>query len=316
MPFLGELAALSAALIWAIAALIYVGVGQTISPLILNFTKGWIALILLGVTLGIGHRLGQPFAELPTAPLQAWILLGLSGALGIGMGDTAYFQALNRIGSRQTLLIETLAPAIAAFLAVTFLGEQLSLRSWLGLGLILAGITGVILERTTQTSTTQTSTTPPADRAGLSDPPHPWQGVLYATIAAVCQAGGAVMSRTALVSSTMDPLWSTVARLSGGMIIMIVWLGIQQNLTTVKKPLQTRQILGTIAITALFSTYLGILLQQISLKYAAAGIAQALSSTSPIFILPLAALAGDRVTIRAILGAIVAIIGVGILFQP
>jgi drug/metabolite transporter (DMT)-like permease len=38
-----------------------------------------------------------------------------------------------------------------------------------------------------------------------------------------------------------------------------------------------------------------------------------LASTSPLFVLPLAAVMGDRVSPRAIAGAVVALVGIGIL---
>jgi drug/metabolite transporter (DMT)-like permease len=59
-------------------------------------------------------------------------ILALSGVIGIGLGDTAYFAAINRLGPRRALLLETLAPPIAALLALVFLQEALSLRAWLG----------------------------------------------------------------------------------------------------------------------------------------------------------------------------------------
>jgi drug/metabolite transporter (DMT)-like permease len=73
-------------------------------------------------------------------------------------------------------------------------------------------------------------------------------------------------------------------------------------------------LLGAIAVTSFFSTYLGIWLQQISLKYAATGVAQALSSTSPLFILPLAWFTGEGVSLRSLLGVLVALGGIWLLF--
>jgi drug/metabolite transporter (DMT)-like permease len=68
-----------------------------------------------------------------------------------------------------------------------------------------------------------------------------------------------------------------------------------------------------VALAAVLGTYLAIYLQQTALKYAATGVAQALASTSPLFVLPLAAVMGDRVSPRAIAGAVVALVGIGIL---
>ncbi|MEL6456276.1 MAG: EamA family transporter, partial [Cyanobacteria bacterium J06623_5] len=49
------------------------------------------------------------------------------------------------------------------------------------------------------------------------------------------------------------------------------------------------------------------------LKYTAAGIAQALLATSPLFILPMAALLGERISQRAIWGVAAALAGVWLL---
>ena len=68
-------------------------------------------------------------------------------------------------------------------------------------------------------------------------------------------------------------------------------------------------------ISSFIGTFLGIWLQQISLKYAAAGVAQTLFSTSPLFVIPIVILTGERVSLRAVLGALLAMIGVGFLFQ-
>lgn len=110
----GELAALGAALIWAIASVIYTGMGRQLAPLLLNFLKGMIAIVLIILTLLLTGSL------LPQVDPGKVSLLLLSGAIGIGFGDTAYFQALNCLGARRSLVMESLAPPIAAVLAMIF----------------------------------------------------------------------------------------------------------------------------------------------------------------------------------------------------
>jgi len=63
-------------------------------------------------------------------------------------------------------------------------------------------------------------------------------------------------------------------------------------------------------------TYLGIWLQQTSLKLTNAGIAQTLLATSPLFVLPIAAWRGEKISIRAIVGVLVAFVGIGLLVGP
>ncbi|MBF2027634.1 MAG: DMT family transporter [Oscillatoriales cyanobacterium C42_A2020_001] len=295
MNYRGELAALSAALIWAIASIVYTGVGRVLSPLMLNLVKGLMAIALLIVTLLLFGTL------LPdVGPQAVWLLL-LSGALGIGLGDTAYFEALNCLGPRRSLVLEALAPPMAALLALIFLQEQLPPHGWAGILLTVLGVTWVVLEQTSSLPDFQT---------------RPTRGVICGVFAAIAQAGGAVLSRAALIGTDISPLWSTFVRLAAGILILLIWLVFQQRTVQELKPLRSWRLLGVIAATAFASTYLGIWLQQLSLKYAPTGIAQALSATSPIFVIPIAAIAlQERVSLQAILGASLALGGVWLLFN-
>ncbi len=298
--FQGEVAALSAAFLWAIASVIYSRIGQRVPPLILNLVKGMIAIVYFTVTLWLQR------ATIPGLTLQTWVLLLLSGALGIGFGDTCYFSTLNLLGPRRTLLLEALAPPLSAVLALLFLQETLSLQNWLGIFLTIIGVTWVVSERVPAVS---------------AHSPNLLLGVGYGLLTAFAQSGGAVLSRTALTQSDISPLWSTLIRLGAGLVCMGIWLVIRRQTGLVAKTLafesdrrQGGKLLGAIAVTSFFSTYLGIWLQQISLKYAATGVAQALSSTSPLFILPLAWFTGEGVSLRSLLGVLVALGGIWLLF--
>jgi drug/metabolite transporter (DMT)-like permease len=289
----GEFAALGAALIWASASVVYTGVGRQLSPLVLNFTKGWIAIALILLTFLLT---GQSIPNLSTTTIG---MLALSGIVGVGLGDTAYFHALNCIGARRTLLFETIAPCLSAFLAWIFLQETLPVQAWFGILLTLGGIVWVVLERVPDQSATQ--------NASL-------KGLVFSLLAALGQAGGAVLSRAALLGSEVDSLWSTLIRLLGGTVILLVWSLIEQPKEIIKS-VQSQRLFFVIAGTAFISTYLGIWLQQTSLKFAPTGIAQALTSTSPLFVLPVARLMGDRISLRSVIGVVIALLGVTLLFN-
>lgn len=292
LQFRGELAALTAAFIWACGSIVYTGVGRQISPLALNFTKGWVAIALLCLTFLIT---GQSISSIEFTP---FLILFLSGVIGIGFGDTAYFSALNCMGARRTLLFETLAPPLSAILALIFLQERLAVSAWIGIGLTIAGVIWVILERT-------------SEQHGNF---RPRLGSLYGLLAAIGQATGAVMSRSALINTEIDSLSSTLIRLMGGTIALFVWILLKRQSAEMIKPFRDTQLLTIIAGTAFISTYLGIWLQQTSLKYATTGVAQALSSTSPLFVIPLSRALGDRVTLRSVIGVLISLFGVSLLF--
>ena len=79
-------------------------------------------------------------------------------------------------------------------------------------------------------------------------------------------------------------------------------------------PLQLNLYKGLIAIASFGSTYLGIWLQQTSLKFAPTGIAQTFLATSPLFILPIVAFQGEKISLRAILGAVISLGGIALMF--
>lgn len=294
--WLGEISALTGALLWAIASVLYARVGQKIPPLVLNLLKGAIAIVLLGVTLLVQR------AVLPPVSAIVVIQLGLSGVIGIGLGDTAYLAALNSLGARRALLLETLAPPFSALLAWIVLDERLSGVAIAGILITLIGVGWVIAERT--------ATGEPERH------PQRW-GLLWGLLAELAQASGAVLSRSALATSSITPLWSSLIRLIGGEVI-IVGLLLSNSL---RQPLSLTSITWTkrgllaIGLAAVGGTYLGIWLQQTALKFAPTGIAQTLLATSPLFVLPLVALLGEKITLRSLVGVAIAVTGIALLFN-
>ena len=288
--FMGEIAALGAAFVWALSSTIWQRVGQQIPAVVLNLLKGAIALFMLLATVLI---LGT---SLPSVNPHILAMLLISGALGIGIGDTAFFIVLKYLGARRTLLLETLSPPLTALFGLIFLQENLSPIACTGILLTICGVAWVIAERTAET-------TLPSK--------HLWQGLAISLLGQTTRAAGVVLSRAAFTQIDIDPLWTAALRLSGGIAVMLCFLN-PTNLGTFQQ-LKAPKILGGIILAAFLGTYLGIFLQQTALKYAPAGIAQALSSTSPLFILPLAVLAGEKVSLRAVVGVVAAIGGIALL---
>lgn len=301
IDFKGEVAALCAAFLWAVSSVIYSRLGQRISPLALNLLKGAIAIALLILTLLLRGELLPAITPVPLC------LLLLSGVLGIGIGDTAFFVALNCLGARRALLMETLAPPITAIGALIFLQEQLSVGAWCGILLTIIGVAWVVTERVSSSSVS------PVNLA---------QGISFGLLAAFALATGGVLSRAALATTTVSPLWAALLRLIAAVLILLPWVWIKGELPQVTKRQNYSQIkilkllsaFRAIFIAAFAGTYLGIWLQQTAIKFTAAGIALTLTNTSPLFVLPITIYMGEKVSFRAIIGAVVALSGVAALF--
>lgn len=288
----GQVAALAAAFLWALSTVIFGRLGKSLSPLVLNLAKGCIAIALIAITIVLQQN-WQP--ELSSSAVF-WLML--SGAIGIGLGDTAYFKSINYLGARRALLMESLAPPLTALLALVFLREQLSAIAWGGILLTVAGVAWVISERVPMTG---------------QRPLNLGAGVIWSLLAQLGQASGAVMSRGALANTDVDPLWSGLLRITAGGVILVILVGSRGQVNEQCRPLRSRQLLPMLVLAAFLGTYLAIWLQQVAFKFTPAGIAQALLATSPLFILPIAASLGDRITWRAVLGGFVAIGGIWLL---
>ena len=271
--------------------MLYGRLGQTMAPVQLNLTKGVIAIALLSLTIFISGDLFPVFS-----PVSLCLLL-LSGVLGIGVGDTAFFVALNCLGARRALLMETLAPPMTAVTALIFLQERLNASAWCGILLTVIGVAWVVTERVPDTS--------------IQTPTNISRGIAFGLLAAFALALAAVMARAAFAHTTISPLWAALLRLSAGVFSLLPWIRWRQGGGW---RLPSKQVMATVFFAAFCGTYLGVWLQQTAIKLTAVGIASTLLQTSPLFILPIALWMGEKISWRAIAGVIMAIAGVGVLF--
>lgn len=289
----GEIAALSAACLWAIASVVYGHLGVRIPPLHLNLIKGVIAITFLALTITIQ----QEFISYPgIIPLS---LLLFSGIIGIGLGDIAFLGAINTLGASRTLLMGTLAPPLTAIGATMFLGESLNVNAWCGILLTILGVAWVITEKVSKKDHVT----------------HLWRGVGIGLLAAIANATGALLSRAALFNTSISPLWAALLRLIAAVSILIVmvWYSRRQSNFSFKT-LYSIRVSAACCFAAFCGTYLGIWLQQTAIKFTVVGIAFTLLQTSPLFIIPITICMGEKVSLRAIAGVVIAIVGIGLLF--
>jgi drug/metabolite transporter (DMT)-like permease len=292
----GELAALGAALLWALSTCLFRRFGSGVPAARLNLFKGVVAIVALFVTLLITQ---------PPLPIRAsdWLLLALSGIVGLAIGDTAFFVALPRLGAQATSAIQCLAPPLTALLAFVTLGEEMSPFELLGLAVTLAAVAGVIRFGT-------------RGRGALPDlgPRAVTTGVICAIVAAVAQAIGVVLARDAFAE--VDVVAGTVLRFVPSVIVLlavrVLWK--RGAAVTAPLPLGSSRSLGLLA-AAFAGTYLGVLCFSAGTKYTKAGIVTSISHTYPVWIIPLAALIlGERSSWPSVLFTVLAVTGVGLMF--
>ena len=302
----GELASVTAAVFWAAASIIFTRLGrENVSPLAMNLLKCVIAVALLFVTLLVLDGRLWPY----TLAARETGILAVSGVIGLTFGDTAFFGALTRIGPRRALLLWALAPPITAVLALPVLGEPITVRMVAGIVLTVGGVVWVIMERN-----------PAADAddaidavGGSGFSRKELAGIALGVGASACQATGNVLAK--LGGAEIAALDISIVRLSFGILGLGAIVGATGRIGEAIRPMKTPRKAWLIFIATFFGTYLGIWLLMVGIRHTYTGIAATLSSTSPVWILPMAYLFQDeRITPRAVAGALLAVGGIGVLF--
>jgi len=306
----GEVAALSAALLWAVASILFADIGVHVRAINLNLIKGVLACCFMGIILFFGSLSGADQLNLDSLflmPLEPLLLLAASGAIGIGIGDTAYFACLRRIGPQKGLMLESIAPVIAALLAALLFQEYLLVSAWCGIVLTVAGVILVIRLSQSQMHYSNSIT-----------------GIVFGLVAATAQATGVVLSRMALASGEVDPLASSLLRLAAGLIPLTFWLYLRKvraGSDPAHQPVKDavvmvlrHQLVGKMVAAIFIGTFCAIWLQQIALRYTSAGVTQTLLAACPLFGMLIAVCQGQRQPAAVWGGLLLGLVGISLLF--
>jgi drug/metabolite transporter (DMT)-like permease len=308
--YVGPGAGLATSVLWTLTSLFFTAAGKRIGPTAVNAARISLAVLLLAIT----HRLLND-AWMPQALPRQFLLLALSGVIGLALGDQALFTAFVDIGPRRAMLIMTTAPLFAALFGWVALGETLGASAGLGIALVIGGVAWVISER---------------PRAGLQPlGQHVLRGVILAFVAAACQAAGLMFSKQgmghgwAAPEQFIRPQTATLIRMffAGIGVLPILWLHTRRrrkrapNGRAHVRPGSRRAGYGFAAAGAVVGPFLGVWMSLVASDRAPLGVAQTLCSLPPLFLLPFAAVIHkEHITLRAILGAVMAVSGVALLF--
>ncbi len=301
LNLLGQTAALATSCLWTFNSIFFTEAGRRIGSASVNAYR---------IIMAVGFLCTAHFAFLgsllPSASSEQWLWIGVSGIVGLGFGDFGLFAAFTIIGPRRSVLIMTLSPIFASIAALLMLGETISLPSMVGITITLAGVIWVILEREQYTIEN-----PISEKLNM-------RGLFLALIGAIGQGTGLAFAKKGIyhgAGTILNPLSASLIRMIFGAIFVWISILIGGRIGELRRALYNKEGIKHTAAGALIGPFMGVTFSMVAVAYTQAGIAQTLMSLMPIFIIPLVwILYKQKTSLRGMLGATIAVIGVATLF--
>lgn len=287
LPYMGEVCALLTAVIWAAAVIFFKKSGEKVHPVALNLFKNILSIVLIFPTMLIaGAELLRP------APASEYLLMLLSGALGIGIADTMFFISLNLLGAGLTAIVDCMYSPLMIIMSMLWLAERLSVFQVLGVLMIVSAVlTG-----------SQAKGIGSVSRRNLV------LGIVIGVAGLAIMVVGLVIVKPLLERSPL--LWATEIRLFGGCIVLAVILIVYPKRREVIRSLITSGRWGYTVSGSFLGAYLSMITWLAGMKFTTVSVASALNQTSNIFVFIFAAVfLREAVNLRRIIGICLAIAG-------
>jgi len=297
----GEFAALLTASFWTVTSLVFEAAGKRIGSLTLNLIRLYLAFLIYTVFLSFSRGIAFPV----DATADAWFWLTLSGLVGFVIGDLLLFKAFVVVGARVSMLIMALVPPITAITGWIILGETLSLLNITGMILTISGISLVVLKRSAPELNGVT-------RNGVKFS-YPLKGIFLAVGGAFGQAVGLVLSKFGM--KDYDAFASSQIRVLAGLTGFTILFFVLRRWKNVWAGLGNRKGMLYTIIGSFFGPFLGVSFSLIAIQNTNTGVAATIMSIVPVLIIPPAILIfKEKVYLKEIIGAVIAVGGVALLF--
>ncbi len=257
---IGIFSAFGATLSWTYACSIWRTQTNIYKPIEINFLKNVIAFIIFSPFILIFNY---------SAHYKYFLILILSGIIGIGLGDTFYLKSLNLIGTRKTLSIEALSPLIASITGTLFINEHLNINAWLGILIVTGALVNIIRKKNYLLD----------KNLKLVRSKNSLDNYVYSFLSVLCAVIAALLSRFVLLESDLTPILTTEIRLFGSIIYLCLITKMKLNFFINNFERKEKH---QFIMSVLMGTNIGIFLQQIVFQSLPLGIGWTLLSTSPI----------------------------------
>jgi drug/metabolite transporter (DMT)-like permease len=302
MNIYGEIAALLTAVCWSFNSVVFTWAGKRVGSGTVNSLRLWIAFPVLLLLHWLLYGMPIPLAIEP----QRFLYLGVSGLIGFVAGDAMLFESFLLIGPRLAMLLTLLVPVFSTVLAWLWLGETLRLPQIISILVTISGVAWVVAEKTAPSA---------CPGPAAAQPPRQYRlGILLAVGGAAGQALGLLFSRLGLAGG-YSAISATQIRVgSAGLALAFISL-CQGKLKTHLTRMKDKTALLEITAGSLTGPVLGVVLSLVAIAHTQIGVASTLMSLTPVLLLPVSYfIFKDKITPRAIVGTLIALLGVVLLF--
>jgi drug/metabolite transporter (DMT)-like permease len=296
----GEYFGVITAIFWAVGIFPFALSTMYFSATHMNLMRLMLALLLLSPCIMLAE--GISFHSLFSSPgYTNWLWLGLSGIIGLALGDYFSFSSFRAIGAKNSSIFSTLAPGSAILFGYLLLGETINL---IGLGGILTTVFGIIYISLQQ-----------------RDSGHAFNlaGMGYAIGAALCQGAGLILAKKAYENNPIEIIAFHAAwiRIFASVVTLFIFSLLTGEMRIMGRNAinpENRKGLLYMFLGTLIGTVMGLSFAMQTVSSINGAVAQTIFSLVPVFAIPLAYLFHkEKITLPIILGALIAIAGVIIL---
>jgi drug/metabolite transporter (DMT)-like permease len=298
---MGEIAALATSFFWSLTSVQFTLAGQLVGSIVVNRVR----LVLAVLFLSTAHLLlmGELW------PLQAegfrWAWLGLSGTVGLVLGDSCLFQSFVLIGTRRAMTLMTLAPVFGTLVAWLWLGETLQPLELGAVLLTVSSVAWVVSEKQAHQN--------PSAAVQHTDPGQQILGVALGVGGALGQALGLVLAKRGLVGD-FHSLSATLIRMTTATGVIWLLTLVQGQAGATWHALRTRRASLFIASGSFTGPFIGVWLSMLAVQNTHVGIASTLMALSPIMLIPLShRIFHEPISSRAVAGTLAALAGVAVI---
>lgn len=297
---MGEIASILTSVCWVLSTISFTESGKRVGSMVVNRVRMVFGLILL---ISANFFLYKELIPL-SASGDRWFWLGLSGFIGLALGDIFLFQSFLLIGPRRAMLFVAAVPVLNTLFAWLFLHETLTTFGYLGIFITVGGIFLVLSEKNHHNDEL------------AKDKKNFHKGYLFVGLGVLGQSVGMILARKGVYGDFPSLTGTLIRAIVATIVFFVLSLITKEVKSTFTAVKEDHKALLWIFLGSITGPFLGIWLALTGLQLTDVGIASTLQALAPVIMLPVSHyLYKEHISLRAIIGTVIAMIGVAAIFM-